>query len=85
MDDTEEGRAARAAQRRATWNGGVVRSGAPKPPLYAEDTLEERIAGVWRLTRRLWLLAGGSLEEIPRHELPGEVFELHAERRRAPR
>ncbi|MBX3182865.1 MAG: hypothetical protein KIT72_18270 [Polyangiaceae bacterium] len=82
--DSSGDRAMRAALRRAIWGGEVVPSGAPKPPLHDGRSLEERIAHVWPLTKRLWLLAGGTLTETPRHELPGEVFDIHAERGRAP-
>ena len=79
MEDREdrEARARRAAARRATWAAPVcVALGAPESPSHDELSAEQRLAALWHLTLRIWSFAGRPVERVPRHELPGEVFEI---------
>ncbi len=83
-ESDEKARRKRAEHRRATWGAGtIVRSGTPKPSLYAGMSPTERIHRLWELTRRAWEFAGKEIVQVPRDELPGEVFDIRAERRRA--
>ncbi|WP_156040758.1 hypothetical protein [Chondromyces apiculatus] len=61
------------AQARRMYPGEIVRSGTPKPNLYADLTLEERFNHQAELVAR----QHGMVELVqsrPRHEWPGEVF-----------
>jgi len=71
----EAERALRAA-RRASYPGEIVRANAPKPPLYADMSLIERLVRMTQLCRAQWLASGRTLETRPRSEWPGEVFRI---------
>ncbi|WP_236519207.1 hypothetical protein [Sandaracinus amylolyticus] len=84
-DRDEDARRKRAEARRARELAGeVIAARTPDVALHEGTSSETRIARTWELTRRLWLFAGRAIREVPRHELPGEVFDIRAERRRAP-
>jgi hypothetical protein len=84
-DPEEAARRVRAAARRAaSIPGEIVRAGSPDPAFHAGVSGEARFVHAWELSRRLWILSRHALRAIPRHELPGEVFDIRAERSRAP-
>lgn len=58
--------------------GEVTVGHAPKGPLYAALTLEERFDAMASLCARHWEVANGPIKALPRSEWPGEVFELTA-------
>ena len=65
----------RAAARRRTWAAEVVPAGAPKRPLHADSSPEERIAAMLRLSDAAWKASGRPMPEpIPRSQWPSEVF-----------
>jgi len=73
MDSREE----RAARRRAEWQGELVSAHAPKPALYADLSLEERLAAMTQLCARAAIAAGHPANpSTPRAAWPGELFEL---------
>jgi hypothetical protein len=84
MRDENE-RRLRAEQRYQTWTGEVVRAGTPKPSLWRELTVEQRLTAMTRLCRSQWTASGRELIEIPRDQWPGEVFEVQHGRDRAAR
>lgn len=57
-----------------------------EPALYADATLEERLAAMARLCRAAWVFSGRPWpEKRARAELPGEIYELpHGRAPRAP-
>jgi hypothetical protein len=67
---------ARAERRRREYAGVVVTAGTPKPPLYDELSLLQRLAHMTALTRRLAMLSGTAETPRPRAQWPGEVFHL---------
>jgi hypothetical protein len=67
---------ARAAGRRREYSGAIVSAGEPKPGLYDELDLAQRLAHMTALTRRLAALSGTAEPPRPRAEWPGEVFRL---------
>lgn len=72
----EEERAARklrAEARRVRMTIEVVPFGRPKPPPYADSTVDERIAAAVRLIDHHQALRGG-YTTLPRSEWPGETF-----------
>jgi hypothetical protein len=75
MRDENE-RRLRAEQRHKTWTGEVVRAGTPKPSLWSELTVEQRLTAMTRLCRSQWTASGRELIELPRDQWPGEVFEV---------
>lgn len=67
---------ARAEQRRQQYTGEVVARGTPKPPLYSDLTLPERLAHMTALVARQ-AAASGTLEpRLPRSQRPGTVFRI---------
>ncbi|HSC86483.1 MAG TPA: hypothetical protein VLC09_04405 [Polyangiaceae bacterium] len=80
-EDSE--REARAERRRSTYSGQVVRLGDPKPALYDQKTLLERLALQTSLVLRQAALSGHPPRKLPRAEWPGEVFDIGERNRRA--
>jgi hypothetical protein len=80
---SEDPRRLRAEQRRETWAGEVVRAGTPKPLLWTDMTVEQRVTAMARLCRSQWTASGRTIVELPRDQWPGEVFEVQHGRRRA--
>jgi hypothetical protein len=75
----EISRRLRAEQRRRTWTGALVPAGTPKPPLWAEMSVAERLTAMTRLCRSQWTASGREIiTECPRDQWPGEVFEVAA-------
>lgn len=77
----EEARRARAeARRRAGLTGGKVLAGTPKPALFTDLTLTERLEAMWRLCLAQWLAGHPPPQPLERADWPGEVFDIEAER-----
>jgi hypothetical protein len=72
----EDERRVRAERRRRGYPGEVIAAGTPKPPLYAELSLLERLAHMTALSRRQAALSGAAQPPLPRSAWPGEVFRL---------
>jgi hypothetical protein len=66
----------RAAQRRATYSGSIVRLGQEKPALYDGKSPLERLALQTALIERLARLGKEVPTRVPRDEWPGEVFNI---------
>ncbi len=66
----------RAAARRASYSGSVVKLGEDKPMLYAGKSPLERLALQTALVHRLAALGGVEPVAIPRADWPGEVFDI---------
>jgi hypothetical protein len=67
---------ARAERRRREYAGVVVTAGTPKPALYDELSLLERLAHMTALTQRLAVLSKTAETPRPRAEWPGEIRRL---------
>jgi hypothetical protein len=67
---------ARAERRRREYAGVIVTAGTPKPALYDELSLLQRLAHMTALTQRLAMLSGTAERPRPRAQWPGEVFRL---------
>lgn len=80
--DTDAESELRAARRRATYAGEVIRLGDEKPALYAGKTALERLALQSALVARLTRIGGQDQPRIPRAEWPGEVFNIDERNRR---
>jgi hypothetical protein len=66
----------RAARRRASYAGSVVKLGEDKPSLYAGKTPLERLALQTALVERIASLSGTTHPRIARADWPGEVFNI---------
>ncbi len=73
-DDTQRRR--RVELRRETWAGEIVSAGTPKPALWAEMTVDERLTVMTRLCRSQWTASGREIRRLALSEWPGEVFEV---------
>lgn len=75
MSDDEEraARKARAEARKARMTIEVVKLGEPKPPPYAESSIEDRLNAAIRLIEHHQALRGAPVR-LPRSEWPGETF-----------
>lgn len=68
--------AERARRRRGSWRGAVVPAGAPKPPLYADMSPEQRLMALAALNARVWEAAGLlPLPPLERAQWPGAIVE----------
>jgi hypothetical protein len=67
---------ARAERRRREYAGMVVKAGTPKPALYDELSLLQRLAHMTVLTQRLAMLSGTAETPRPRAQWPGEIVRL---------
>ncbi|MEM1033801.1 MAG: hypothetical protein AAGN82_25935 [Myxococcota bacterium] len=65
-----------AERRRRTFDGEVVRPGAPKPALYAPCFTEARFEAMWQHCQRQWRASGRALTVYERSAMPGEVFRI---------
>lgn len=72
MDD----RARRAAERRRTYEGTIVRAGTPKPSLRVESFTAARFHEMWALCVAQWEASGRAMPSFTRAEMPGEVFRI---------
>jgi hypothetical protein len=66
----------RAARRRATYAGSVVKLGEDKPALYAGKSPLERLALQTALVERLASLSTATHPQVARADWPGEVFNI---------
>lgn len=66
----------RAARRRASYAGNVVKLGDEKPALYAGKTPLERLALQTALVERIAALSHTVRPRIARADWPGEVFNI---------
>jgi hypothetical protein len=68
---------ARAARRRASYAGSVVKLGEDKPSLYAGKSALERLVLQTVLVERMALLSGATHHpRVARADWPGEVFNI---------
>jgi hypothetical protein len=74
MSSDEEARRRRARER-SSWPIRKFSLGnEPSDDLSAETTAEERLAMMWDLARRAWLLSGQPLPDYDRSSAPGRVI-----------
>lgn len=72
MDERER----RAAQRRSTYGGEIVRAGEPKPRLRGERFTQERLDEMWALCAAAWQASGRELPVVERGAWPGEIVRI---------
>lgn len=73
--ETAESERQRRVQERSSWPIRRFRLGdEPSDDLRGQTTPEERLAMMWGLARRAWLLSGRRLPDYDRATVPGKVI-----------
>lgn len=72
MERTNDTAEARAAARRATWNGALVQTAEDRPPTGA--TVAERLEMLAEASQRAWALTGLEIPQWERTTMPGRVI-----------
>ena len=69
---------AQRASRRRNWPGAITTPGEPKPALHEPSFTEARLVQMWQHCVRQWRASGRELVHVPRSQMPGEIFRIHA-------